>query len=1179
MRGDTGARRAGEHRLLHIRLLGGCTLEQNGRPLALPYDKVRALLAWLVLEAQRPVSRAQVADMLWPDVDPEDARANLRHALHSLKRALGSNAGIIQADRQSLCFLSRGIRVDVLEFLDGATARPPGWRLALYQGEFMQDVHLEGCPVWQEWCDSWRQRLHTDARQQLANLSHEQLSNGQWQAAEATVARWLALCSWDELAYRHRIQLALASGDHNGAHHWYQRCEQALRDELDIAPAPETRSLLASLPKAPSMASGNQPLVAVHLELPVSSDADLEQEAVQLAARRRLARQTLQQQGAGHCVELPDGGLLAYFGYPHSNEYAARRAALTAQQIGRLLNAEGARFTLGLHAGLAPVSERPDSAGMIAAGAGRLARQAGAGSIVVSHAVRDRLADALPLSPGAAPGSFTLAIAEGAPSTVYGREPELCQIDQLWRAALGGQHATGLLIRAEPGCGKTALVEAVCERVQGQGHRVLVLHCVEHGQHQAFRPLLGWVAEQAGLLGRDQREAVRSALARWLGIAPDEQSTLPDALTRFFVTSEDEGWAAMDDQSEKLVEALVRVLAGAPLCLIVEDLHWCDEATLETLAMFQARITTPLLLLATSRTAADTLALPVLTLARLPDAAMQAVVAQAAGRHALDDVLCQRIVRRAAGVPLYAQEMTRLWLSDGIAPEEGIKPAQPASGRILDMVAARLAHMGQARRVAQLIAVAGNPAEPDWLAALLDDDQLPLPACLAELRAAGILADNDTGGIRFRHALVFDAVYATLGQSERRALHARLAAWLMRHRPKLADSAPMALALHLSRADDPRAAELRLRAARLTAANAAWQDVLGQLPALAADLQRVTDPALHRRIARQMALLEGGASIALRGDGDHQGAAAYQRARALCSEDDCDDLFMAAWGCWQVADATRPTDEVLPHARALLQLASRSGNAVKRRQACFAMGITRMFAGRLRAAQHWLLRAVRETDASDIVYGPDSYAGCLALAGCMQCLRGQPQQGQASIQAAFQRAQSLDHAWSLAYVQDVAMLMHIWRGEPEAVAELVAELRQGAGRAGMRFWLAFGVGLGGVARTMRGEAEGLAELDETLAAVRIAHPVLCVIFQAFRAEALWHLGRLDDCLAEIEATLAVLGQYRSDFGRAELWRLRAACLAQLGQPQAARAAADQARVLAQRDGVGLTLRRLAAMPL
>src|SRR5690606_6719201 len=206
----------------------------------------------------------------------------------------------------------------------------------------------------------------------------------------------------------------------------------------------------------------------------------------------------------------------------------------------------------------------------------------------------------------------------------------------------------------------------------------------------------------------------------------------------------------------------------------------------------------------------DTLALPPLWLSPLPDAAMRAVIARAAGDRLPDTGLQRRILSEAAGIPLYAEEMIHLWRS-------GVQGGA-VSGRIFDMVAARLAHLGSARRVAQWIAVAGAVAEPAWLQSLAEG-RLPLADSLDALRAEGVLA-ADSGSLRFRHALIEDAVYATLGQGERRALHARLAAWLEQARPALVASQPAVLARHLSCAEDPRAAGGRLPRVRQTAANA-----------------------------------------------------------------------------------------------------------------------------------------------------------------------------------------------------------------------------------------------------------------------------------------------------------------------------------------------------------------------
>src|SRR5690606_13185261 len=152
-----------------------------------------------------------------------------------------------------------------------------------------------------------------------------------------------------------------------------------------------------------------------------------------------------------------------------------------------------------------------------------------------------------------------------------------------------------------------------------------------------------------------------------------------------------------------------------------------------------------------------------------------------------------------------------------------------------------------------------------------------------------------------------------------------------------------------------------------------------------------------------------------------------------------------------------------------------------------------------------------------------------ALVGYMQCLRGQPQSAVQSLAAAAARAEQLDHAWSSAYVQDVSMLVHLWLEQPQQVLALAGALRRGAGRAGMRLGLRFGLGLEGVAQTMLGDARGLAALDETLALIDEAHPALRIIFHPFRAEALWHLGRDQECLVAIDESLHILARYRSTF--------------------------------------------------
>ena len=75
---------------LVVRLLGGFRVELDGEAVYdFESDKCRALLAFLIVEADRPHRRETLASLLWPDRPDSSARANLRQALSSLRRALG----------------------------------------------------------------------------------------------------------------------------------------------------------------------------------------------------------------------------------------------------------------------------------------------------------------------------------------------------------------------------------------------------------------------------------------------------------------------------------------------------------------------------------------------------------------------------------------------------------------------------------------------------------------------------------------------------------------------------------------------------------------------------------------------------------------------------------------------------------------------------------------------------------------------------------------------------------------------------------------------------------------------------------------------------------------------------------------------------------------------------------
>jgi len=163
--------------MLRIHLFGPLRLETNDAPhrfAALP--KTLPLLAYLLLHRAAPLPRATVAFTLWPDLDEESARSNLRRHLYELRRALPPSpderpwvtvdSATVQWNPAAPCWL------DVAAFEDACRAPD---RLAeaieLYQGDLLPAVD-------EEWLIFERQRLRTDFLNALAKVIDQRQSAG-----------------------------------------------------------------------------------------------------------------------------------------------------------------------------------------------------------------------------------------------------------------------------------------------------------------------------------------------------------------------------------------------------------------------------------------------------------------------------------------------------------------------------------------------------------------------------------------------------------------------------------------------------------------------------------------------------------------------------------------------------------------------------------------------------------------------------------------------------------------------------------------------------------------------------------------------------------------------------------------------------------------------------------------
>jgi DNA-binding CsgD family transcriptional regulator len=412
------------------------------------------------------------------------------------------------------------------------------------------------------------------------------------------------------------------------------------------------------------------------------------------------------------------------------------------------------------------------------------------------------------------------------------RRSERGQLDRLIEAVRAGQ-SQALVVRGDPGVGKTVLLDYLARGASAAGCRVARAVGVQTemelafaGLHQLCAPMLDHLRQ----LPAPQRDALQTAFGLSAGPPPD----------RFLV-----GLAVLSLLSE--------VSGERPLICVIDDQQWLDHASAQALGFVARRVAAdPLGLVFAAREPGGELAgLPELEVGGLPERDARALL-ESALPGPLDERVRDLIVAETQGNPLALLELPR-----GLSPTElaggfGLPGAAPLPGRIEESFRRQLAALPAQTR--QLLLVAAAEPYGDlplvWRAAgrLGIGIQAAAPAVDAGLVEFG-------ARVRFRHPLLRAASYRAASVADRQAVHATLA--------EVTDPAaePDRRAWHRAKAaagpDEEVAAELERSAGRAQAR--------GGLAAAAAFLERAAllsiDPARRagRTLAAAQASLQAGA--------------------------------------------------------------------------------------------------------------------------------------------------------------------------------------------------------------------------------------------------------------------------------------------------------------------------------
>lgn len=518
--------------------------------------------------------------------------------------------------------------------------------------------------------------------------------------------------------------------------------------------------------------------------------------------------------------EVQGDGIMALFGAPMAAEDHAVRACLAAVSLLKELPS-GIEMRMGVHSG--EVVIRPsgrDASDYTAIGpavylAKRLEQAADTGTVRLSYETAQRTrgyVDVRPLGPVQAKGwdqpvemfellaatdrpSWQVRSAEGL-SPFVGRELEVGALSSaMMRASLGRAQAVAVV--ADAGLGKSRLVHEFLQGAATRGVQVLraaaASHSAEAPFHVVSELMRSWIGalpgDDLGTLDRRLGQAIAIGDARDLD-EPACRSLLDLPLT------DPAAWQALDPaiRRQRLLDACRRAIlrggANVPRIVLVEDLHWTDEASR---ALLEALVATAgaarLLLIATTRPEArpDWASRSYgaeLRLAPLDPEQSDALLCALVGAGPELQSLRQLVVEGAEGMPLFMEEIARSLRESGQVVAQAARVLRVAVEQITipasiqAIVASRLDRLApEPRRLLLNAAVIGKNLRTDVLRRVSRLPEAELQQSLQTLETAEFLHETSPGtgeNYSFNHAVTQSVAYEAILRAERRVLHARV---------------------------------------------------------------------------------------------------------------------------------------------------------------------------------------------------------------------------------------------------------------------------------------------------------------------------------------------------------------------------------------------------------------------
>lgn len=493
----------------------------------------------------------------------------------------------------------------------------------------------------------------------------------------------------------------------------------------------------------------------------------------------------------------------------------------------------------------------------------------------------------------------------GAPTDLVGRDEALQALSRHWSAISQGQ-GQGVLIVGDAGIGKSRLARACVNQLQPEQSLYIDLQCSPRTRLTPLYPVGAALRRMAGIQPADHDAArgEKAALLLRALVAPEGLTQALSDLHDLFHPDDRDPTQPVLDSAELvrersiavLVDLILALTVDTPVFLLVEDLHWADPSTRAMLSrLLQQAPGRRLLVVITAREGElqggaelpNTTRLP---LGPLDAAGSRELVRRRASGGDLPDAVIDGIVARGEGVPLFLEELTQ---SANSAFDVPASEPEPGADRVRlpallqSLMQSRLDRMPDLKEALQTAAVLGREFPWPLLARVLGDTPAARDAITRLIDTGALMPTESVASarLRFKHALIHDAVYDTLLRSDRLRRHSEVADLLMADPMLRADHGLEQLAHHLAEAGRHGDAIVSLlKASRVAAEQAAYVESIGHADRGLALLPQLTEAPVRRLMRLYLLAQKGVPMTALFGYAVPEVEQLFAEASELCNE-------------------------------------------------------------------------------------------------------------------------------------------------------------------------------------------------------------------------------------------------------------------------------------------------------